>query len=67
MTKERLIELGWKEGYFKEHFYLYKGELALINFAGIWALGRVISGEPYIPLHHPLYVKNEEELSRLLQ
>lgn len=66
MTKDSLIELGWKVGHFKDHSYMHKGELVLINYAGVWALGRLISGEPFMPLNHPIYVRNEEELSKLL-
>lgn len=66
LTNTRLIELGWVEGNFKAHTFLVKGDRVLINMAGVWALGRYIFNEPYIPLSNPIYVHSEDDLNRLL-
>ncbi|QXP52873.1 hypothetical protein [Cellulophaga sp. HaHa_2_1] len=67
LTNTRLIELGWTETSFEGHTFLVNGDRVLVNIAGVWALGRYIFNEPYIPLSNPIYVNSEEQLNRLLQ
>jgi hypothetical protein len=67
LTAERLIELGWEEGNFNGHMFMFRNGNVLLNMAGVWALGILHNGQPFIPFSNPMYVTTEKELNELIR
>lgn len=67
LNREKLIELGWNQDNYKGFSFMKKGELALIEMAGVWALGRLIFGQPHIPFDSPpAYIFTVEDYNKVM-